>query len=58
MCDPPSEDPLQPLCAEVPNGEARMGGPTIVEEVDDAGYYIITETGRQYLDGEVDGQDL
>lgn len=30
----------------------------LVEEVDDSGYYIISEKGKQYLNGDLDGTDL
>lgn len=30
----------------------------LVEKVDDAGYYAITEKGRAYLEGELDISDL
>ena len=30
----------------------------LVTEVDDSGYYMISEVGEQYLAGEIDGSDL
>lgn len=30
----------------------------LVEEVADSGYYVISEKGEQYLEGEIDGADL
>lgn len=36
----------------------RLSQHDLVEEVDDAGYYIISNKGNSYLDGEIDGRDL
>ncbi|ARS89942.1 transcriptional regulator [Natrarchaeobaculum aegyptiacum] len=41
------QDRLRPLCS--------VG---FVQKVDDAGYYVITEDGRAYLEGELDADDL
>jgi hypothetical protein len=30
----------------------------LVEKVDDAGYYILSERGREYLEGDLDAGDL
>lgn len=36
----------------------RLSSHGLVEKVDEAGYYVVTETGEQYLSGEIDANEL
>lgn len=52
------EDRASPHRSTVKRRLAKLEEHGLVERVDEAGYYVITEDGERYLAGEMDGSEL
>lgn len=52
------EDRASPHRSTVKRRLSRLAAYGLVEKVDDAGYYVVTETGEAYLAGDLDPSEL